>query len=181
MDEEIELGWLRLADKSELVVTTLHVIQYQDRGIFGESQTAVSRNAIATVRVAWQRSRWLVCLGTILVLIYLVFTIGLMLASPANLPLMHGNLNLSSSTVLSIQYGALLGGVGLLLLFWFDKQAEIQIGAATGSVGGTTKSYEEAQKFYSLIVSRRARPAASKKSATEVAMEPKPLDRDWKL
>ena len=36
MKEAGELGWLRLTDKSNLVLTSLHVLQHQDRGIFGE-------------------------------------------------------------------------------------------------------------------------------------------------
>jgi hypothetical protein len=38
MKEGGELGWLRLTDKSDLVLTTLHVLQHQDRGMFGESR-----------------------------------------------------------------------------------------------------------------------------------------------
>jgi hypothetical protein len=182
MDEPIELGWLKLTDKSELVVTPLHVIHCQNRGLLGESQTAISREMLTAVRVGWQRSRWLMWLGTILVLVYFVFTIGFIMAGPAGLPLINNTLNLSSSTVSSIQYGALLGGIGMLLLFWFDKQAEIQITASTVSVGGTAKSYEEAQRFCSLLVSCiRARPAAGKRTAPEITIEPKPVDRDWKL
>jgi hypothetical protein len=182
MDEEIELGSLRLTDKSELVATTLHLFQYQNRGIFGESKTVLARNAITTVRVGWQRSRWLVLLGTMLVLTYLVLGLGFIVTGPAGIAWLNGILNLSSSTVSSIQYGSLIGGIGLLLLFWFDKQAEIQIRAPTATLGGTAKSYEEAQKFCSLFVScLSARPAAAKKAATEVVIEPRPADRDWKL
>src|SRR5207237_3450355 len=46
MNEGIELGWLRLIDKSDLVLTTLHVLQHQDRRIFGESHAIIPRKAI---------------------------------------------------------------------------------------------------------------------------------------
>jgi hypothetical protein len=182
MDEEIELGSLKLTDKSELVATTLHVFQYQNRGIFGESKTVVTRSAITTVQVGWQRSRWLVLLGTIFVLAYLILWLGFIITGPAAIHWLNGILSLSSSAVSSIQYGFLIGGSGLLLLFWFDKQAEIQIRASTATMGGTAKSYEEAQKFCALFVScLSARPAAAKKAVTKVAIEPRPADRDWKL
>ena len=58
MKEAGELGWLRLTDKSNLVLTSLHVLQHQDRGIFGESQAIIPRKAITSVRLSW-RSRGL--------------------------------------------------------------------------------------------------------------------------
>ena len=42
MNEEFELGWLRLTDKSQLVLTTHHVFQHQDYGIFGENRTGTA-------------------------------------------------------------------------------------------------------------------------------------------
>ena len=181
MNEEIELGWLTLTDKSQLVVTTLHVFQHIDRGMFGESQTIIPRSAITSVRVGWKRSRWLVVLGTILVLTYLVLTISSMLASRAGVPLVNEVLNLSSSIVSSIQYGALLAGTGLLALFWFDKQTEIHIMAPTAAVGGLAKSYEQAQKFCSLFVAPLSEQPISKKSETVTPTHPKAADRDWQL
>jgi hypothetical protein len=76
MTEEMEVGWLRLSDESDLVLTNLHVFQRHDRGIFGESQVVIPRKAITSVLISWRRSRGLVVLGTILVLIWL----GLMIS-----------------------------------------------------------------------------------------------------
>jgi len=75
MNEGIELGWLRLTDKSDLVLTTLHVLQHQDRGIFGENHAIIPRKAITTVRISWRRSRGLLVVGTILLVIYLILII----------------------------------------------------------------------------------------------------------
>ena len=181
MNEEIELGWLTLTDKSQLVVTTLHVFQYTDRGIFGESQTIIPRSAITSVRLGWKRSRWLVALGTILIVTYLVLTISSMMAGTTGVPLMNELLNLSSSTASSIQYGALVAGAGLLALFWFGKQTEIQIMAPSAAVGGLAKSYEEAQKFCSLFVAPMSEQPTTKKLETEPARHPETADRDWQL
>lgn len=74
-----ELGWLRLTDKSDLVLTSLHVLQNQDRGIFGESHAIIPRKAITSVRLSWRRSRGLIFLGTILLVICMILTIGLII------------------------------------------------------------------------------------------------------
>ena len=51
---------VELTDKSDLVLTTLHVLQHQDRGIFGESHAIIPREAITSVRLSWRRSRGLI-------------------------------------------------------------------------------------------------------------------------
>jgi hypothetical protein len=177
MNQEIELGWLRLTDKSELVVTSVHLFQHQNRRIFGESQTVIPRNAITAVRIGWQRSRWLAFFGTILVLTYLALTIGSIMTGPEGLVVF----NLSSSTITSIQYGSLLGGIGLLVLFWFDKQTEIEIMAPTTTIGGIAKSYEEAQKFCSIFVPCMNVQPPAKKTPAKAASGSKPGDRDWQF
>ena len=83
MKEGGELGWLRLSDKSDLVLTSLHVLQHQDRGIFGESNAIIPRKAITSVRLSWRRSRWLIFLGTILLVICMILTIGLIIEGRA--------------------------------------------------------------------------------------------------
>jgi hypothetical protein len=83
MKEGGELGWLRLTDKSDLVLTTLHVLQHQDRGMFGESHAIIPRKAITSVRLSWRRSQGLVVLGTILLVIYVILMIGSVIAGPA--------------------------------------------------------------------------------------------------
>jgi hypothetical protein len=46
MKEGRELGWLRLTDKCDLVLTSLHILQHQDRGMFGESHAIIPRKVI---------------------------------------------------------------------------------------------------------------------------------------
>jgi hypothetical protein len=177
MNQEIELGWLKLTDKSELVVTSVHLLQHRNRRIFGESQTVIPRTAITAVRVAWQRSRWLAFFGIILVLTYLALTIGSIMTGPEALVFFK----LSSTTITSIQYGCLLGGIGLLVLFWFDKQTEIEIMAPSTTIGGIAKSYEEAQKFCSIFVPCMKVEPPAKKAPARAGGGSKPGDRDWQF
>ncbi|MGH9891485.1 MAG: hypothetical protein ACREA0_05775, partial [bacterium] len=85
MNGDLELGWLRLADKSELVFTAVHLFQYDDRGIFGETKTIIPRAAIATIRIGWHRSKALLVLGLLLLSVFLVLMIGSILAGPAEI------------------------------------------------------------------------------------------------
>ena len=182
MNEEIEVGRLRLTDKSDLVLTTFHVFQRQDRGIFGESRAIIPCNAITTVRISWQRSRGLVVLGTILLVIYVVLMISSIIAGRAGIPSWEPVLNLSSTAVSLIQYGSLLGSIGLFVLFWFYQRNEIQIVAPTGTLGGSPRNFNEATKFCSLLVSEsRDHPAQAERSENEVASNPKAADPDWQL
>ncbi len=178
MKEGGELGWLRLTDKSELVLTTLHVLQHQDRGMFGESHAIIPRKAITSVRLSWRRSQGLVVLGTILLAIYVIFMIGSIIADPA----WEQALTMSSLAMSFIQYGSLSGGIGVYVLFWFAKRNEIEIMAPTTTIGGIPRSYEEADKFCALLVSElEDQPRATNKSESEAASSPKAADHDWRL
>ena len=178
MKEGGELGWLRLTDKSDLVLTTLHVLQHQDRGMFGESHAIIPRKAITSVRLSWRRSQGLVVLGTILLVIYVILMIGSMIAGPA----WEQALTMSSLAMSFIQYGSLLGGIGVYVLFWFAKRNEIEIMAPTATIGGIPRSYEEADKFCALLVSElEDQPRATNKSESEAASRPKAADHDWRL
>jgi hypothetical protein len=178
MKEGGELGWLRLTDKSDLVLTSLHVLQHQDRGIFGESHAIIPRKAITSVRLSWRRSQGLIFLGTILLVIYVSLMIGSMIAGPA----WEQALTLSSLAMSFIQYGSLLGGIGVFVLFWFAKRNEIQIMAPMATLGGRPRSYEEADKFCALLVSElEDQPRATKKSESEAVSRPKAADHDWRL
>jgi hypothetical protein len=178
MKEGGELGWLRLTDKSELVLTTLHVLQHQDRGMFGESHAIIPRKAITSVRLSWRRSQGLVVLGTILLAIYVIFMIGSIIAGPA----WEQALTMSSLAMSFIQYGSLSGGIGVYVLFWFAKRNEIEIMAPTTTIGGIPRSYEEADKFCALLVSElEDQPRATNKSESEAASSPKAADHDWRL
>jgi hypothetical protein len=182
MNEEIELGALSLTDKSDLVLTAVHVFQHQDRGIFGESRAIIPRKAITTVRISWQRSRGLLVLGAILLATFLVFVISSIFAGPAGMAPWEQVLNLSSSAVSLIQYASLLGAIGIFVLFWFYKRNEIQIVALTGTLGGTPRSYEEAKKFCFLLASEsRDQQATAKKSENAAASSPATADHDWQL
>jgi hypothetical protein len=91
-------------------------------------------------------------------------------------------LQLSSSAMFSIQYGSLLGGIGLWVLFWFYKRNEIRIMAPTETLGGVPQSYEDAQKFCSLMVSGISdQPATSKDNQKEETGRPKTPEHDWQL
>ena len=178
MNEEMEVGWLRLRDESDLVLTNLHVFQRQDRGIFGESQVIIPRKAITTVQISWRRSRGLVVLATIL----LVIGLGLMISANVSGLAPEQVLQLASSAVFLIQYGSLLGGICAWVLFWLYKRNEIRIVAPTESLGGVPQSYEEAQKFCSLIVAgMRDQPAAGKEKEKEAAERSKTAEHDWRL
>jgi hypothetical protein len=167
-----------LRDEGDLVLTNLHVFQRQDRGIFGESQVIIPRRAITTVLISWRRSRGLVVLGTVL----LIIGLGLMISANVSGLAPEQVLQLASSAVLLIQYGCLLGGICAWVLFWLYKRNEIRIVAPTESLGGVPQSYEEAQKFCSLIVAgMRDQPAAGKEKEKEAAERSKTAEHDWRL
>jgi hypothetical protein len=170
-----ELGWLRLTDKSDLVLTTLHVLQHQDRGIFGESHAIIPREAITSVRLSWRRSRGLIIMGTILLVICMILTIGLIIEGRAWVDA----LTLSPLAMSFIQYGSLSGGLAVYVLFWFTKRNEIQIMAPTATLGGIPRSYEEADKFCALMVSEfEDQPRATNNSKSEV---PRMKAAEWRL
>ena len=173
-----ELGWLRLTDKSDLVLTTLHVLQHQDRGIFGESHAIIPRESITSVRLSWRRSRGLIILATVLLVICMILTIGLIIEGRAWVDA----LTLSPVAMSFIQYGSLSGGLAVYVLFWFTKRNEIHIMAPMATLGGIPRSYEEADKFCALLVSEledQSRPM--KKSESEAASTPKAADYQWRL
>jgi hypothetical protein len=173
-----ELGWLRLTDKSDLVLTTLHVLQHRDRGIFGESHAIIPRKAITSIRLSWRRSRELIFLGTIFLVISMILTIGLIVAGRAWVDA----LTLSPLAMSFIQYGSLSGGVVVYVLFWFTKRNEIQIMAPTATLGGKPRSYEEADRFCALLVSElEDQPMATNKSKSETRRRMKAADHEWRL
>ena len=178
MKEGGELGWLRLSDKSDLVLTSLHVLQHQDRGIFGESNAIIPRKAITSIRLSWRRSRGLIFLGTILLVICMILTIGLIIEGRAWVEA----LTLSSLAMSFIQYGSLSGAIGVYVLFWFAKRNEIQIMAPTATLGGIPRSYEEADKFCALLVSElEDQPGATNKGENGAPSRPKESDHEWRL
>ncbi|HEY7322579.1 MAG TPA: hypothetical protein VIE89_33860 [Candidatus Binatia bacterium] len=178
MNEGVELGWLSLTDKSHLILTRLHVLQHQDRGIFGESHTIIPRQAITSIQLNWRRSHSLIFLGTI----FLVISVILIVSSIVRGPAWVEDLGLSSSAMPFIQYGLLLGGIGVYILFWFAKRNEIQIFTPTATLGGTPVGYEEADKFCALLVSElEDQPRVTHKSKSEEANSPKTPDHDWHL
>jgi hypothetical protein len=173
-----ELGWLKLTDKSDLVLTSLYVLQHQDRGIFGESHAIIPRKAITSVRLSWQRSRGLIFLGTILLVTCMILTIGLIIEGRAWVEA----LTLSPLAMSFIQYGLLAGGIAAYVLFWFTNQNEIQIMAPTTTLGGIPRSYEEADKFCALLVSElEDEPKPRNKSEREAPSRPKAADHEWLL
>ena len=182
MNDDIELGWLRLTNRTQLVLTTRHVFQQQDYGIFGENRTIIPRRAITTVRLGWQRSRWAMFFGFILLVSSLALIIATQINQPNSLPFGAGRFVAAPSTLSLIQYGLLIAALALFVLFWFHKRSEFQIVAFTGSIGGTPLRYEDAEEFCLLLVgaSRDAAPAAPV-AEPEVESSPKTSDRDWRL
>jgi hypothetical protein len=182
MNDESELAWLNLTDKTRLVLTSLYVFRHQDGGIFGASHEIVPLRAITTIRLSWRRSRGLIVLGAVALLAFLSLLISAMTAAAGERPFVEQLLNLSASTVSFIEYGALVAAVALFVLFWLCKSHEVQIMAPNGSVGGTPRSYEEARKFCSLVISELTnhRPAPTSVES-EPAVAAQPDDRDWRL
>jgi hypothetical protein len=182
MNDDFELGWLRLTNRSQLVLTTRHVFQQQDYGIFGENRTIIPRRAIITVRLSWQRSRWVMLLGLVLLVSALTLIIGNQINYPNGILFSTGRFFASPSTLSLIQYGLLVGGLALFALFWVRKRSEIQIVASTGSIGGTPLRYEDAEEFCLLLVGASREPAATAPVAEpEPESSPKKPDRDWRL
>ncbi len=200
MNEEIEVAWVRLADNSDLVLTSLYVFQHKDAGIFGESKAIIRREAVSMVRVGWQRSRTLLTLGSLLLAVFLGLMVGSLIAGPAEIsvaqqatgpaaagaPPSTGIMSYVRDVVLFsaasiIQYGSLLGGIGILVLFWFYRRREVQIVGPGGTIGGMPKSYEDAQKFCDLLLSGVKEPPPTKKE-TQKPKESKPAaESDWRL
>ena len=121
-------------------------------------------------------------MGTIVLVIYLILIIGSISGGPVGISSWQQALNLSSSAVSFIEYGLLLGGIGIFVWFWFYKRYEIQIMAPTATLEGIPRSYEEAKKFCSLLVSElKDQPKTAKKSENEAESRPKAADHDWHL
>jgi hypothetical protein len=182
MNQESELGWLNLTDNSKLILTSHYVFQQQDRGIFGESHEIIPLRAITTIRLTWRRSRALIVLGALTLMTFLFLLVSSITAAPGEQPFAEQLFNLSSSTVAFVEYGALLAAIALFVLFWLYKSHELQIMAVSGSVGGAPRSYEEAQRFCSLLISELTDHRAPLGNVeNEPAESPQATDRDWKL
>src|SRR4030095_9409663 len=148
------------------------------RGIFGESHAIIPREAITSVRLSWRRSRGLIIMGTILLVICMVLTIGLIIEGRAWVDA----LTLSPVAMSFIQYGSLSGGLAVYVLFWVTQRNEIQIMAPTATLGGIPRSYEEADKFCALMVSEfEDQPRATNNSKSEAPSRPKAADHEWRL
>jgi len=185
MKDEVELGWLKLTDNSELVLSAGHISQQQDSGIFGESRTIIPREAITAVRLSWQRSRGALIMGVLLLLGCLIFLLRELLSVSSLISRAAQVLNLSTSTLSFIQYALLIAGIGLLVLFWFYKRYEIQITSAGASIGGNPRSYDDADKFCSLLLSgaRELPPVAKAPRREEIEQPPESETdpSDWRL
>jgi hypothetical protein len=182
MEDERELGWLRLTDKSQLVLTTGHVFQHQDYGIFGESRAIIPRKAITTFRLSLQRSRGALVLGLILFLASLAMIVANQMHQPEGITFDTRLFAVSPSTLSWIQYGLLIAGLALIALFWFHKKNEIQIVGGTGNIGGTPVNYEDAEEFCLLLMGagKKAAPTAANVEP-EPENSPKTTDPDWRL
>ena len=181
MNDERELGWLRLTDKSQLVITTGHVFQLQDYGMFGENRAIIPRRAITTVRLSWQRSMWALLIGVILFLASLALIIANQ-TQPEGVAFNTRLFTISPATLSLIQYGLLVAGLALIALFWFHKRNEIQILGGAGSIGGTPVNYEDAEEFCLLLMGASKEPAPAVANVEpEPENSPKTTDPDWRL
>jgi len=177
--EEIERGWLKLTNDSNLVLTSRHVLQYTDRGTLGESRTIIPRHAVTTVRIGWRRSRSLIVVAVLLLGAFLLLIFGNLYGAPGWLDL--ANLNLSSSAITVIPYAFLLAGVTLFVLFWFHQRTEIEISGPSGTIGGIVKNYEEAETFCRFLLAETAENPAEAAGDSEPATRQKTAESDWQL
>ena len=182
MSEESEIGWLRLADKSDLVLTERHVFQQRDSGFFGESRTTIQRQAITSVRISWERSRVLLVLGVLLIVMFSIIFVALIIGVPAELARWDASFRANSSFVSFIEYGSLVGGVALLFLFVLNKRNQIQISTSGATLGGEPRSYEEAEQFYTLLVGGlKSKAQTSDEKESETSSRTTATDHDWRL
>src|SRR4030095_10291381 len=108
----------------------------------------------------------------------MILTIGLIMEGRAWVEA----LTLSPLAMSFIQYGSLLGGIAVYVLFWFTKRNEIQIMAPTANLGGMPRSYEEADKFCALLVSElEDQPSATNKGENGAPSRPKESNHEWRL
>jgi hypothetical protein len=181
MDDEIEFGSLKLADKTELVLTNLHVFHYGERGLLGETQTIIPRAAITTVRLGWERSKWLAVVGAILLAASVVLMVTPTIADSVGVS-KNQVLEFPSSAISFIQYALMVGGIGLFLLFWFDKRTEIEIVAPGGTIRAMPRTFEEAQKFCSLFVPKiKDQLVIGRQAEQKAASKSKAADPDWQF
>ena len=185
MDHEIELGKLAVVDPSgisgEIVLTNNRAYQHRDSGIFGDNTTIIPYRAITTIRIGWRRAFWPLVLGSILLVLWLlsiVLNLEPLLAS-IQLP---GSIHASAYAHFA-RYLLVLGGAGLLLLFWFWKRGEIQIMAPTATIGGKPQNHGEARKFCDLLLSIVMRERAMQGEAQEKVAPAKngTTEEDWRL
>src|SRR4030095_11206880 len=101
------------------------------------SHAIIPRKAITSVRLSWRRTRGLFFLGTIVLVICMILTIGLIIGGRAWVEA----LTLSPLAMSFLQYGSLSSGIAVYVLFWFTKRNEIQITAPTATLGGIPRSY----------------------------------------
>jgi hypothetical protein len=191
MNDETELGWLSLTDGSRLVLTPSYVLQHQDRGAFGEYRDMIPLAAVTSVRLSWRRSRLLLLLGVVLLIIFLALLASALIAGPGGQSLAERFLHLSGRAALLLRYGALAGALVAGAAFWFYKLNDVQIVAATGSVGGTPRHYFEADNFCSAVLSELKSPPAGAVNRPEPSHEPasgakspdpsKSPESDWQL
>lgn len=150
MNQEIELRRLRVLDDnravSDLVLTNFGVNQRQDRGILGYRETMIPHGAVTTVRIEWKRSQWLLVLGLFLSVLGALSV--LMDVRPLIQVLLGG-----AERLMWIQYGLFLGGIGMVLLFWFRKSRNIEIMAPAATIGGRLENYDDGVKFSNRVLS----------------------------
>lgn len=165
MSKEIEIGHLAVTDRrgrsSYLVLTNYRVYHQREGSIFGSSKTFIPHKAITSIQIGWRRLWWILALGLILLGGCVFSVIG------GFEPL--------------LQYGVLLGSLGMFLLFWFYRASDIEIMSATATIGGKPDKHDDGQKFCDLLLSVLDEEAVEPMEEARTVSKKKTSEADWRL
>jgi hypothetical protein len=165
MSKEIELGHLAVTDRrgrsSYVVLTNYRVYHQSEGGVFGSSTIFIPHKAITSVQIGWRRVWWILALGLILLGVSIFsFIQGL---EPI------------------LQYGLLIGGLAMLLLFWFHKASDLQIISPTATIGGKPDKHDEGRRFCDLLLSAMEEEAIGNIEEAITATKKKTPETEWRL
>lgn len=165
MSKEIELGHLSVTDRrgrsSYLILTNYRIYHQSEGSVFGSSKVFMPHEAITSVQIGWRRLWWLLILGLIL--------------------LAGGVFAIVRGLEPLLQYGLLLGSLGMFLLFWFYRTSDIQIMSPTATLGGKPDQYEDARKFCELLLSVLDEQALGEIDETLKPSRKSSSDAEWRL
>lgn len=165
MSKEIELGHLAVTDRrgrsSYVVLTNYRVYHQSEAGVFGSNTIFIPHKAITSVQIGWRRVWWILILGLIL-LGGCIFSFIVSLEA-------------------ILQYGLLIAGLAMLLLFWFHKASDIQIMSPTATVGGRPDKHDDGRRFCDLLLAAMEEEAIGKIEEAITATKKKTSEAEWRL